>query len=282
MAAAGDSAPRVRVQVEGLPTWLDARRLLDSPGLQLSAGPDGRCRAQGVLPPREAADLAARLRGVGLDGRLLSVQVEPALPRALIRAARTVDARRRRATSVGFSRTGARLDVQGRYSLTPEALALRMGEAAAAAGLLRVLDAGAGAGGNAIGFARAGCQVMAVEQDAARLALCRHNARVYGVQGSIRCACGDALQAASGDEGRAAQLWFVDPPWGPHWNRERTGLSDFPLLASLAALPGRPPLWAKLPPSFEVAQLPGAVPTALFGEGEGDRSRVKCVWVRLP
>ena len=44
-----------------------------------------------------------------------------------------------------------------------------------------MIDAGCGAGGNAIGFARGGARVTAIEQDVQRLAMARHNAEVYGV-----------------------------------------------------------------------------------------------------
>lgn len=276
----------VQVEVANLPAWVDAQRLLGLPGFELLPAEGGRVLARGQLPRRDAADVAARLRGVGLDGQALQVSVSPPLPRAAVRAARTVDARRRRDTSVGFSRGGTRLDEQGRFSLTPEALALRIGRDAMAAGLVRVLDAGCGAGGNAIGFARAGCEVCAVERDPARLAMARHNAGVYGAAQRIAFEVGDALERArSGD----FDLIFVDPPWGPDWDRTCTGAADFPLLQALHSqrAPGpagtqqrRPALWAKLPPSFDFSQLPGATPAAVFGEAAGDRNRVKFVLAR--
>ena len=122
--------------------------------------------------------MAARLRGVALGGRAIAVRVEPDLPRAVVRAARLRDARARRLTTPGFSRPGTQVDEEGRWSLTPEALALALGREAAGA---VVFDACCGCGGNAIGFARAGCRVVAVDTDAGRLALARHNAAIYGV-----------------------------------------------------------------------------------------------------
>ncbi|MFI5308607.1 MAG: methyltransferase domain-containing protein, partial [Polyangiales bacterium] len=145
--------------------------------------------AQADLDRPEAADLQARLRGVGLGGARLSIEISPPLPRSAVRAAAVTEARRHRTGSVGFSRKGARLDAEARRSLTPEALALALGRRARRA---RVLDACCGAGGNAIGFARAGCAVVAVEQDEARLAMAEHNARLYGVASQIRFVAGDA------------------------------------------------------------------------------------------
>src|SRR5204863_9636209 len=116
----------------------------------------------------EAADVATRLRGLWLDGRQVVVDVTPPLPRAAVREARLVDAKRRRDTTPAFARSGTRLVEDGRYSLAPEIIALEMAERVSGK---HVVDLGAGAGGNAIGFARAGCTVTATEQDAKRLAL---------------------------------------------------------------------------------------------------------------
>ena len=41
-------------------------------------------------------------------------------------------------------------------------------------------------------------------------------------------------------------------------------------------------LWAKVPPSFAVDELPGAEPEAYFGEAAGDVRRVKLVLLRWP
>src|SRR6185503_9655671 len=193
--------------------------------LSVRAAEDGTVEAELRLDTSAAADLAAALRGVGLGGRALEVAVEPALPRAAVRAGRTREARRHRAGSVGFARAGARSDAEGRRSLTPEAIALALGERARG---LRVIDACAGAGGNAIGFARAGCAVTAIELDAERLALARHNARVYGVHERIRFVHGDARELLAAQR---ADLLFVDPPWGARYDKTRAVAEDLPLLA---------------------------------------------------
>lgn len=255
------------VVVRGVPAWVDAARLL-GPGPWRADG--GAWRAE--LAPAAAADLGARLRGVVLGGSPLAVESRPPLGRPLVREARLQDARRRRHTSPGFRRPGARLDDEGRWSLTPEDLALALGRAA---GGVTVLDACCGCGGNAIGFARAGSRVVAVEPDAGRLALARHNAALYGVADRITFVRGRAEDHAAA---AGADLWFVDPPWGGP-DAAATALSALEPAAALLAGP-HPPVWLKVPPAFDPAGL--GEPAAWFGEGEGDRRRVKFLLVAVP
>lgn len=219
-----------------------------------------------------AADVAARLRNIGLGGRLLGVRVRPALSRPLVREARLVDARRRRDTTVGFLRRGVLVDEEGRMSLTPEVLALAIADRVTGK---TVLDAGCGVGGNAIAFARRGCSVIAVDLNAERLEMARHNARIYDVANRIVFVHGDALEVA---ESSKADVLFVDPPWGAEWNRTRTALADFPLLDVLSR--GAPHIRERLykvPPSFDPATCSHMTPHAVFGEETGDYRRLKFV-----
>lgn len=261
------------MRVVGIPGWAEPQRLL-GPGAWTW---EGRV-AHAELATREAADLQARLRGLGIGGSPLEVEVTPPLARTVVRAARSGEARARWATTPGFLRPGVRLDEEGRWSLTPEVLALSVARLAEGRS---VVDATCGAGGNTIAFARAGSAVTAIDVDPARLALARHNAGVYGVADRVRWLVGDAralLPTLSAD------VLFVDPPWGVDWTRRLTTLSSVPLLAELLALPlpGFRELWAKLPPSFAVGELPGATPTAVYGEAEGDFRRVKFLLLRKP
>jgi predicted RNA methylase len=172
-----------------------------------------------------------------------------------------------------------RLDEEGRRSLTPEALATWLGQQARQAGIRTVVDAFAGAGGNAIGFARAGCEVHAIELHEGRAADAVHHTRLYGVSDRVRIEQGDAVQLVGSQR---ADLLFCDPPWGD-LDRRVCSLADLPLLAELLdAVPddAYAHLWCKLPPSFDPASLPGFVPTAVFGRASGDRQRVKFVWLR--
>jgi predicted RNA methylase len=265
-----------RVRVSALPSWLDAGRLLGDGDWEYSSAAGVPQVAEATLDREAAADLVARLRGVGLGGALLHVDVKPPLDRKRIRDARTEDARRRRDTSAGFSKEGARLDDEGRMSLTPEVLALQVGERA---NRCTVIDAGCGVGGNAIGFARAGCHVLAVDRDSARLDMAAHNARLYGVEGAIDFIEGDAVAVAGS---RDAELLFVDPPWGASWDRARTQAADFPLLTALLSLRSRfERLWVKLPPSFAPDTLAHQRVDAVFGEAPGDFRRVKFLLVEL-
>lgn len=271
------------VRVAPIPVWIDLERLLgptDGPPWRVASLDGGWCEARAALSREAAADLGARLRGVGLGGRALVCEVEPPLRRVAVRRARIEDARRRRETTPGFERVGVRLDDEGRWSLTPERLALRLARTADRA---PIVDAGCGLGGNAIAFARAGCRVIAIEADRGRLELARHNAKIYQVEDRIRFFHGDAVTLAREHAGRDAIL-YVDPPWGRDWKRDRCGLAELPLLADLLAIAasGNAALWAKVPPSFAIEEVPGAVPEAWFGEAEGDRRRVKFVLLRRP
>jgi len=267
-----------RVRVGPLPRWMPARRLLGRGDWTIE--PDEEVNnaivAQAELSREAASDVLARLRGLAFGGLDLRVQVRPSLKRSQVRAGRTREARARRDTTPGFTRLGVRLDEEGRWSLTPEALALELGERIGAG--TRVLDLTCGAGGNAIGFARAGCEVIAVDQDARLLADARHNARIYGVAERMRFVHGDALEQAAR---HPADVVFVDPPWG-EYDKRRTTLADLPLLqALLPHLPAGPELHLKLPPSFDVSTLPfEARVQPLFGRAPGDRHRVKLLWVR--
>ena len=141
----------VNVSVHPIPDWLDASRLLGE-GAWTREG----TRWSAPLERRVAADVAARLRGLGFAGDPLQVDIQPKLKPALIRAGRTREARARRATTPGFLNPRAKTDAEGRWSLTPEALAMDLARRWAGK---RVIDATCGVGGNAIAFARAGCEV---------------------------------------------------------------------------------------------------------------------------
>lgn len=277
MSAAQHGIDRgVRVYVEPLPRWLDLERFL---GDEFTRRADSE-GAEAVLSRAAAAELCARLRGLGLAGRPLSVRVSPPLTRTQVRAGRLADARARRATTPGFARAAARASGEGRYSLTPEVLALAL--AAEVAGK-RVVDACCGSGGNALAFARAGCEVVAIDVESERLAEAAHNAAVYGVARRIRFVHGDALALLPGLSG---DLLFVDPPWGRDYDKRAMALADLPLLARLLTLPaaqraGFSTWWLKLPGSFATAELPGAELRAVFGEAPGDYRRIKFILAAL-
>ncbi|XP_051199948.1 uncharacterized protein [Lolium perenne] len=110
---------------------------------------------------------------------------------------------------------GVRMDAEGWYSATPEAIAAAQAARASPAGL--VVDAFAGVGGNSIQFAARGCYVIAVEIDPRKVELARHNARIYGVEDMIEFVVGDFFRLAPALK---ADLVFLSPPWGgPSYNQ---------------------------------------------------------------
>ena len=113
-----------------------------------------------------------------------------------------------------FSRydDGVRLDAESWYSVTPELIAIHV-----ALRLLRppfcgvCVDAFCGVGGNAIQLALSGARVLAIDIDGEKVAMARHNARVYGVAHLIEFVVGDFLALAPRLRANAV---FLSPPWG--------------------------------------------------------------------
>lgn len=118
---------------------------------------------------------------------------------------------------------GIKTDAEGLYSVMPEDVA---DEEARRLNGKTVLDAFAGIGGSAIGFARSGKAVIAVDIDHARLEMARNNARVYGVADRITFIHGDFFDVAPSVQADAVNL---DPPWGgpKYRNRKLFSLDDF-------------------------------------------------------
>ena len=99
---------------------------------------------------------------------------------------------------------------------------------------------------------------------------------MYGVTAPITFRQGDARALVPT---LGADILFVDPPWREDYDKRRTTLADLPLLEALlqGPLASYDALWAKVPPSFELASVPGAQARAFFGAGKGDAERVKFV-----
>ncbi len=118
---------------------------------------------------------------------------------------------------------GIQTDAEGLYSVTPEAVACQIAKTLNAES---VLDAFCGIGGNAIGFARAGKKVFAVDASGERLEMARHNASVYGVENKIEFLHMDVFEALVKVKAEAV---FLDPPWGgTRYNEIKNfGLNNF-------------------------------------------------------
>ncbi len=81
-----------------------------------------------------------------------------------------------------------------------------------------MIDAFAGAGGNAIAFASSGRwnRVYAIEKDPKVLACAKHNAAVYGVQDKISWFEGDSFDIIQKELAGVGEfsVMFASPPWG--------------------------------------------------------------------
>uniref|UniRef100_U3K6N1 Trimethylguanosine synthase n=2 Tax=Ficedula albicollis TaxID=59894 RepID=U3K6N1_FICAL len=113
-----------------------------------------------------------------------------------------------------FSRfdEGIKLDREGWFSVTPEKIAEHIAvRVSQSFNCDIIVDAFCGVGGNAIQFALTSKRVIAVDIDAEKLRLARHNAEVYGVAERIDFLCGDFMALAAG---LRADVVFLSPPWG--------------------------------------------------------------------
>lgn len=130
-----------------------------------------------------------------------------------------------------FSRydDGCQLDEEGWYSVTPEVLARHM---AARCRCDLIIDAFTGVGGNAIQFAYESERVYAIDLDAHRLSLARHNASVYGVDERVEWIHGDFLALAPLLK---ADVVFLSPPWG---GPEYVHAQKFDLVTMMGGLDG--------------------------------------------
>lgn len=106
------------------------------------------------------------------------------------------------------------------FGVTPEPVANKIAEHVATAPKEKTIlvDAFAGAGGNAIAFARSGRwkQIFAFEKDPKALACAKHNAEVYGVKKKIFWVEGDVFKELGKRlKGLAKNVVvFGSPPWG--------------------------------------------------------------------
>jgi trimethylguanosine synthase len=109
---------------------------------------------------------------------------------------------------------GIWLDLEGWYSVTPEAVAAACSTAMGAGARCQLfIDAFAGVGGNAIQQALhdPGGLIIAIDIDPHKVEIARHNAAIYGVAHRIEFVVGDFLQLAPR---LRAHVCFLSPPWG--------------------------------------------------------------------
>jgi trimethylguanosine synthase len=152
----------------------------------------------------------------------------------------------------------ARVDATGLYTMVPEAYALDM---ALRAGGSRSLDICSGIGAMSIALARAGQRVTAVEIDAARVDMARHNATLYGVADRIDFRVADiTADATLRALPEAIDTVVLDPPWGKgpgdYLRRPVTRLADLRLagldLRELVGSIDCGEVMMRLPPNFDI------------------------------
>lgn len=91
---------------------------------------------------------------------------------------------------------GCLLDREGWFSVTPELLARHVADRLVRIQDCVILDAFAGAGGNAIQFALRGAIVFAIDIDPIKLVCSARNAQIYGASERINFICGDFFHIA--------------------------------------------------------------------------------------
>jgi hypothetical protein len=284
------------VRVDDLVRWLlpevaEGEIDVDISGWPDGFGPEQRARLLRrptappfALPAGEAAALVREFHGFALAGNALRVELD--LPRGVVlppvpRDLRAGPMRRERGDPwLPF------LDEEGRWSLTPRAIAARQARRVATP---LVVDAMCGCGGNSVAFALAGLRVVALDRDGERLALARQNARRFRVERRISFHEGeaDALLPRALHEAPAATI-FLDPPWGgveqpaTRWEELLPRDPAFERLLFSAAS-----LMLKLPRAFDVATLPAPPGVTWrihyeFGDEEDDASVLRMLTAQLP
>lgn len=121
---------------------------------------------------------------------------------------------------------GIEVDLDALFEAKPERTALEIADAIVSR---RVLDAFCGAGGAAIGLARRGKLVTALDRFAPKLRMAANNASIYGVADRI------AFQQVNTVDFLARSAWgcddaiYFDPPWGgPQYiDKLQFGFDDF-------------------------------------------------------
>ena len=114
-----------------------------------------------------------------------------------------------------FSRydRGVKIDAEGWFSVTPECTAAHISRRLAGGGGLLFVDAFVGIGGNAIQQARLDPEgrVIAIDVSPEKVAIARHNAKVYGVADRIEFVVADFMSIAPR---LRSHVVFLSPPWG--------------------------------------------------------------------
>lgn len=197
-----------------------------------------------VGPLTSSADVAAavgRLRGAGYSPDTVSAVVGQARLRTRAEAKFGAFAARMLFTRAGLEQA-TRLSIAARH-------AGRFRDA----GVTRVADLGCGIGGDALGFAGIGLEVLAVDADEITAALAAYNLAPFGTSVTVRHGTAEDTDLAGVDA-----VW-LDPArrTAGHGETSRTHAAEWtPSLDWAFALAARTPAGIKLGPGFDRAQLP--------------------------
>ncbi len=149
---------------------------------------------------------------------------------------------------------GIQMDQESLYSVKPEEAALQIAERTKGK---TVLDAFCGVGGSAIGFARAGKEVLAIDINPSRIEMARHNAGIYGVSKNISFSVTSAHAAISQWE---CDSVYLDPPWGgpDYYKKDHFLLSSFdpdPTTIIQLAMAQKKEIVLTVPTNFSFSEL---------------------------
>ena len=214
---------------------------MDADELAVLRTPEGM-RLVDELGPLDSADAAAsavsRLRAAGHPAALVSAAVGQARLRARARAKFGELADRMLFTRAGLEQA-TRLEISAQH-------AARFDEA----GMRRVADLGCGIGGDALGLAMRGLEVLAVDADEVTAAVAGIN--LAGRTASVRCGLAQDVDLSEIDA-----VW-LDPARRAGEQRLRADEWSPPLewVLDLAA---RMPAGVKLGPGFDRSRIPGGV-----------------------
>lgn len=194
----------------------------------------------------DVAAAVSRLRSAGHSPDLVSAVIGQARLRAKARAKFGTFADRMLFTRAGLEQA-TRLEVAARH-------AGRFRDA----GVTRVADLGCGIGGDALGIAGIGLDVLAVDADEITAALAAYNLAPFGEAVEVRCSRAEDVDLDGVDA-----VWF-DPARrsAGHSETARLGADEWsPSLDWVFALAARMPAGIKLGPAFDRDRVPAGMET---------------------
>ena len=200
----------------------------------------------------DVARVVTRLRKDGHSPDLVSAVVTQARLRTRARAKFGDFAERMLFTRAGLEQA-TRLSIAGRHAARFRA-----------AGMSRVADLGCGIGGDALGFAALGLQVLAVDADEVTAAIAAYNLAPFGNAVTVRHGTAEEFVEtadAASDSLPVDALW-LDPArrTAGHSETSRTRPEDWsPSLDWVFALGARVPVGVKLGPGLDRALIPDDV-----------------------